>query len=346
MSQSFGKRVAATDPDVPFSPALPSPSPFISSASRQAKGKRLNLPGTGHRGRRQGPGLHSRRRLQHGEAPALRAISRGDIRRLARRAGVKRLGEGVYYESKQALHAFLKQAVRHACTYAEHARRHTICITDVLMAYKRMGRTLYGPWTGLPFPSPRAQRLKKLRSPLHVETLPTIPRLSTSLAPPSLHCTLPLDPVTKHTTSDKSTASVPCRNIQTDSDTTTNILPADNKDKPMQSSPAKVLTTSAPQAKPASFGGASCAAAVQLPSSRFKHIRMAVSSFFTSRQFYDDGDMCEIPHLIEALNVGDKSTHSTLQGEAEIKMEELMHVLEWLQDSNRFLIDGNKLYLI
>ncbi len=71
-------------------------------------------------------------------------VSKQAIRRLARRAGVKRMSEGIYTEAPLALRAWLKTIVRDAVVYADHARRFTLTVNDVILALKRNGSTLYG----------------------------------------------------------------------------------------------------------------------------------------------------------------------------------------------------------
>ena len=72
-------------------------------------------------------------------------ITRGEIRRLARRGGVKRLSEDVYEEIRGDLKVYLELVIWHASEYSSHARRKTITALDVVRAVKRMGhKTLYG----------------------------------------------------------------------------------------------------------------------------------------------------------------------------------------------------------
>lgn len=72
------------------------------------------------------------------------SIGKPAIRRLARRAGVKRISEGIYEEAPQALRKWLRTMVHDATVYADHAKRFTITTNDVLLALKKNGVTLYG----------------------------------------------------------------------------------------------------------------------------------------------------------------------------------------------------------
>jgi histone H4 len=54
-----------------------------------------------------GKGIPHRRQRTRLSADAVRGITKGDLRRLARRGGVKRLSAGVYDEARNALKLFL-----------------------------------------------------------------------------------------------------------------------------------------------------------------------------------------------------------------------------------------------
>jgi len=54
------------------------------------------------------------------------------------------MSEGIYTEAPLALRAWLKTIVRDAVVYADHARRFTLTVNDVILALKRNGSTLYG----------------------------------------------------------------------------------------------------------------------------------------------------------------------------------------------------------
>lgn len=75
---------------------------------------------------------------------AISGISKNELRRLARRGGVKRISSSIYDESRDALRWFLAEIIQSAVTYTEHARRTTVTTPDVIYALKRHGRTLYG----------------------------------------------------------------------------------------------------------------------------------------------------------------------------------------------------------
>jgi histone H3/H4 len=74
----------------------------------------------------------------------INGITKPAIRRLARRAGVKRLSGLIYEETRGALKVFLENVIRDTVTYTEHCRRKTVTALDVVSALKKQGRTIYG----------------------------------------------------------------------------------------------------------------------------------------------------------------------------------------------------------
>ena len=71
-------------------------------------------------------------------------ITKGAIRRLARRGGVKRISGDIYQEVRNALKQFIEKVLGDAITFASHGQRKTITAHDIVYALKRQGRTLYG----------------------------------------------------------------------------------------------------------------------------------------------------------------------------------------------------------
>ncbi|WKX94414.1 hypothetical protein Q1695_011573 [Nippostrongylus brasiliensis] len=73
-----------------------------------------------------------------------RGLSKPAIRRLARRAGVKRISGFIYEEVRDVLRSFLRSVIQDAVIYCEHSRRTTVTTMDVVYALKRRGHTIYG----------------------------------------------------------------------------------------------------------------------------------------------------------------------------------------------------------
>lgn len=101
----------------------------------RSKSKLSSVVGSGRAGQ-------LRRRTQPAKPSG--GVSKQAIRRLARRAGVKRMSEGIYTEAPLALRAWLSAIVKDAVVYADHARRFTLTVNDIILALKRNGSTLYG----------------------------------------------------------------------------------------------------------------------------------------------------------------------------------------------------------
>lgn len=91
-----------------------------------------------------GLGKFSAKRHRKVARDTIQGISKGSIRRLARRGGVKRMSEGVYAKARVALKRLLTSVIRDAVTYTEHANRKTVTTLDIIYALKRQGKTLYG----------------------------------------------------------------------------------------------------------------------------------------------------------------------------------------------------------
>ncbi|EJW05064.1 hypothetical protein EDEG_00845 [Edhazardia aedis USNM 41457] len=71
-------------------------------------------------------------------------ITKPAIKRLARRGGVKRVSKLVYDNANNLLRKYLEDLLQDVVTYAEHAKRKTVSVTDVIYALKRNGTTLVG----------------------------------------------------------------------------------------------------------------------------------------------------------------------------------------------------------
>ncbi|XP_023363969.1 histone H4-like [Otolemur garnettii] len=98
-------------------------------------GRGLGLPGLG-----KGGAKRHRKILRD----SVQGITKPDIRRLARRGGVKRLSTTVYEEVRAALKLYLENIITDAVTYTDHAKRRTVTAMDIIYALKHQGHTLYG----------------------------------------------------------------------------------------------------------------------------------------------------------------------------------------------------------
>ncbi|KAF9554849.1 histone Octamer, chromosomal Protein, alpha carbons only [Agrocybe pediades] len=71
-------------------------------------------------------------------------ITKPPTRRLARRAGVKRIEGWIYEETRGAMKIHLNDVLHDAVSYMEHANRKTVTTLDVVHALQRSGRKIYG----------------------------------------------------------------------------------------------------------------------------------------------------------------------------------------------------------
>ncbi|KAF8858268.1 histone-fold-containing protein [Acephala macrosclerotiorum] len=74
----------------------------------------------------------------------IQGITKGDIRRMARRGGVKRIANIIYDDTRAALKDYLVRILKNVVTITEYQQRKTVTVTDVVFALKRIGRPIYG----------------------------------------------------------------------------------------------------------------------------------------------------------------------------------------------------------
>ncbi|KAH8681297.1 histone-fold-containing protein [Xylariales sp. PMI_506] len=74
----------------------------------------------------------------------IRGVTKGSIRRLARRGGVKRISATIYDEVRNVLVKYLHEVLHDCVTYTDYRRAKTVTVTDVLHALKRQGNPIYG----------------------------------------------------------------------------------------------------------------------------------------------------------------------------------------------------------
>lgn len=93
-----------------------------------------------------GKGKAGKKSVKRGEFKKVEktSLTKGSIRRLARRGGIRRISDGIYDETRDFVDYFLNTIVKDAAVFAEHAKRKTITAMDVIYALKRGGRSLYG----------------------------------------------------------------------------------------------------------------------------------------------------------------------------------------------------------
>ncbi|CAK9098571.1 Histone H4 [Durusdinium trenchii] len=108
--------------------------------TKQAKAPRVNLPPTVGKGGTKGHGRVFAQLQQN-----LKGITKPDLRRLARKAGVKRMSANIVEEMREVLSVFLQKLLSDVAVYAEHARRKTVTPFDVVLSLRRRtGVRLWG----------------------------------------------------------------------------------------------------------------------------------------------------------------------------------------------------------
>ena len=88
-----------------------------------------------------GKGTMRHRNVQR---PVIEGVTKGALRRLARRGGVKRISGLCYDETRSVLKDYLSKVIKDAVVYTGYARRKTVTAMDIVYALKRNGTNLYG----------------------------------------------------------------------------------------------------------------------------------------------------------------------------------------------------------
>lgn len=98
-------------------------------------------------GKGRGKAFFGKRPIRH-RKPILRdniqGITKPAIRRLMRRAGVKRVGDSTYEIARESLKVFLTGVIGDAVKYTTHAKKKTVTTEAVVLALKRRGHNIYG----------------------------------------------------------------------------------------------------------------------------------------------------------------------------------------------------------
>lgn len=71
------------------------------------------------------------------------SLSRNDLKRLARRGGVKRISKSSYHEINLALTKFLRDVIEKSIVYTEYGRRKTVTPEDICRALKSCKNITY-----------------------------------------------------------------------------------------------------------------------------------------------------------------------------------------------------------
>jgi histone H4 len=73
----------------------------------------------------------------------IQGITKGSIRRLARRGGVKRISATIYDDVRGVLKARLTEILKQIAMVTEHRQRKTVTTLDVIFVLNRIGTPIY-----------------------------------------------------------------------------------------------------------------------------------------------------------------------------------------------------------
>ena len=94
---------------------------------------------TGH-----GMGKGGSKRHRKARKPAIEGMSKNEIKRLARRAGVARIGGKVYEEVRNQAQNFLDELLFKTLLHVDHRGAKTVTAPDLVHGLKSMGGSVYG----------------------------------------------------------------------------------------------------------------------------------------------------------------------------------------------------------
>jgi len=103
-----------------------------------------------------GKGLGKAGAKRHQKTTGSSEIGKPSIRRLCRKAGVKRISGKIYEDVRAIMEEEMTTIIGHALTYAQYRAVKTVKTTDIVMAARRQGSVMAGFAT-----APR--KLKKLK---------------------------------------------------------------------------------------------------------------------------------------------------------------------------------------
>ncbi|CZT25680.1 related to Histone H4.2 [Ramularia collo-cygni] len=128
--------------DVPHqssSSSTPAPTPRVGGGLGKGKSNPIPRPSGG-----KGLGHKTLRRHRKIIRDNILGVTKGDIRRLARRGGVKRISGGIYGDIRTVLRQRLEVLLKDITAVVEVSGRKTVCCSDVVFVLNRLGTPIYG----------------------------------------------------------------------------------------------------------------------------------------------------------------------------------------------------------
>jgi len=131
----------------PFRGLGSSPPGVRKDGHRSIAGKSVLSSSVGGRGKgSRGYGVGGKPQKRHRKIlkDNLYSVTKGDIRRMARRGGIKRISSGIYDETRHVMKDYMSRVLKDICAMVDHGGRKTCTVSDVVWVLKRMGRPIYG----------------------------------------------------------------------------------------------------------------------------------------------------------------------------------------------------------
>ncbi|KAI4646872.1 hypothetical protein J4E93_005096 [Alternaria ventricosa] len=119
----------------------------ISASPAAPRGLRPGLglgKGSGGLGKGKGLGKANLKRHTKIRKDNIYGVTKGDIRRLARRGGVKRISATIYDDVRLALRERLARILKDCCAIVDSSGRKTVSVTDIVFTLRRLGNPIYG----------------------------------------------------------------------------------------------------------------------------------------------------------------------------------------------------------
>ncbi|KAI9882291.1 MAG: Histone H4 [Watsoniomyces obsoletus] len=107
---------------------------------------------SGGRGLGRGVGQRRHRKILK---DTIQGITKPDIRRMARRGGVKRISAAIYDDARAAMRDRLEALLRDIVSLVDHGKGRTVSVGMVIYALKRRGTPIYGFDAGTKIDKPR-----------------------------------------------------------------------------------------------------------------------------------------------------------------------------------------------
>ncbi|GAB7346820.1 hypothetical protein MBLNU459_g1916t1 [Dothideomycetes sp. NU459] len=103
--------------------------------------------GSGSKGLGKGLGKTDMKRHRKILRDNIQSVTKGSIRRMARRGGVKRISADIYPQIRIALKERLTEILKQTTALVEHLKRKTITVPDIVYVLNRMGKPIYVRFT-------------------------------------------------------------------------------------------------------------------------------------------------------------------------------------------------------